>query len=84
MGLLDDLQMGFGLKERTADYDARTARTIAVNDATRNISNDFERTKRQTQLRNDPSFDYSNYTRRSGYSAASRGTPPYPERPSPC
>ena len=29
MGLLDDLAMGFGLKERTEDYDARTARTIA-------------------------------------------------------
>jgi hypothetical protein len=33
MGLLDDLQMGFGLKERTEDYDARTARTIASNAA---------------------------------------------------
>jgi hypothetical protein len=33
MGLLDDLQMGFGLKERTEDYDARTARTIAANEA---------------------------------------------------
>jgi len=32
MGLLDDLQMGFGLKERTEDYDARTARTIAANE----------------------------------------------------
>lgn len=33
MGILDDLAMGFGLKERTADYDARTARTIAANEA---------------------------------------------------
>lgn len=33
MGLLDDLQMGFGLKERTEDYDARTARTIAASEA---------------------------------------------------
>ena len=33
MGILDDLAMGFGLKERTADYDARTARTIAARDA---------------------------------------------------
>lgn len=33
MGLLDDLAMGFGLKERTEDYDARTARTIAANEA---------------------------------------------------
>ena len=30
MGILDDLAMGFGLKERTEDYDARTARTIAA------------------------------------------------------
>ena len=33
MGILDDLAMGFGLKERTEDYDARTARTIAANEA---------------------------------------------------
>ena len=33
MGILDDLAMGFGLKERTEDYDARTARTIASNEA---------------------------------------------------
>lgn len=32
MGLLDDLAMGFGLKERTEDYDARTARGIALDD----------------------------------------------------
>ena len=30
MGLLDDLKMGFGLKARTEDYDARTARNIAA------------------------------------------------------
>lgn len=33
MGILDDLAMGFGLKERTKDYDARTARTIAASEA---------------------------------------------------
>ena len=33
MGILDDLAMGFGMKERTADYDARTARTVAANEA---------------------------------------------------
>jgi len=33
MGLLDDLAMGFGLKERTEDYDARTARNIAETQA---------------------------------------------------
>jgi len=32
MGILDDLAMGFGLKERTEDYDARTARTLALNE----------------------------------------------------
>ena len=36
MGLLDDLAMGFGLKERTRDYDARTARNIAVSEAANN------------------------------------------------
>lgn len=30
MGILDDLAMGFGLKARTQDYDARTARAIAL------------------------------------------------------
>ena len=39
MGILDDLAMGFGLKERTQDYDARTARTIAVNEAVANAPN---------------------------------------------
>ena len=33
MGILDDLAMGFGFKERTKDYDARTARTIAASEA---------------------------------------------------
>lgn len=33
MGILDDLAMGFGLKERTEDYDARTARNIALSEA---------------------------------------------------
>lgn len=32
MGLLDDLAMGFGMKERTEDYDARTAKAIALDD----------------------------------------------------
>jgi hypothetical protein len=31
MGVLDDLAMGLGFKERTEDYDARTANTIAAN-----------------------------------------------------
>jgi hypothetical protein len=33
MGILDDLAMGFGLKKRTEDYDARTARNIAETQA---------------------------------------------------
>ena len=33
MGILDDLAMGFGLKARTQDYDARTARNIAETQA---------------------------------------------------
>lgn len=36
MGLLDDLAMGFGFKERTKDYDARTARNIARSQAAGN------------------------------------------------
>ena len=40
MGILDDLAMGFGLKERTEDYDARTARTIALNEQ---YDNDIDR-----------------------------------------
>ena len=40
MGILDDLAMGFGLKERTADYDARTARTIAANHAAQFVPGD--------------------------------------------
>lgn len=40
MGLLDDLQMGFGLKERTEDYDARTARNIALSEQ---YDNEFDR-----------------------------------------
>jgi len=32
MGIIDDLAMGLGMKARTEDYDARTARTIARNE----------------------------------------------------
>lgn len=42
MGLLDDLAMGFGLKERTADYDARTARNIAAQKAAQYVPGDNE------------------------------------------
>lgn len=37
MGILDDLAMGFGMKERTADYDARTAKTIAAREASQAV-----------------------------------------------
>ena len=40
MGILDDLAMGFGLKERTEDYDARTARNIALSEQ---YDNEFDR-----------------------------------------
>ena len=40
MGILDDLAMGFGMKERTEDYDARTARNIAVSEQ---YDNEFDR-----------------------------------------
>ena len=33
MGFFDDLAMGLGFKERTQDYDARTARGVAVDQA---------------------------------------------------
>lgn len=36
MGILDDLAMGFGLKPRTQDYDARTARGAAIDAAVGN------------------------------------------------
>ena len=36
MGILDDLAMGFGQKPRTEDYDARTARGVAIDRAVRN------------------------------------------------
>lgn len=40
MGFFDDLAMGLGFKERTQDYDARTARTIASNEQ---YSNEHDR-----------------------------------------
>lgn len=36
MGIIDDLAMGFGMKPRTEDYDARTARGVAINKAVGN------------------------------------------------
>ena len=50
MGILDDLAMGFGLKERTEDYDARTAKTIAMNEATSNAPNQQMATMMMSKL----------------------------------
>lgn len=57
MGILDDLAMGFGLKERTADYDARTAQTIAANRAADSIPGD-NLAMRLAQARNPDSRYY--------------------------
>lgn len=50
MGLLDDLAMGFGFKERTEDYDARTAKTIAMNEAISNAPNQQMATMMMSKL----------------------------------
>lgn len=50
MGILDDLAMGFGLKERTEDYDARTAKTIAMNEAISNAPNQQMATMMMSKL----------------------------------
>lgn len=52
MGILDDLAMGFGLKARTEDYDARTARNIALSNdpSVRNARNQQERTMALSKL----------------------------------
>lgn len=67
MGILDDLAMGFGLKERTADYDARTARTIAGSDAERAVrrSGGGDHAAMVARLRAQQSYDPSAPTGRS-------------------
>lgn len=52
MGILDDLAMGFGLKARTQDYDARTARNIALSNdpSVRNARNQQDRTMAMSKL----------------------------------
>ena len=57
MGILDDLAMGFGMKERTEDYDARTARTIAANIAAERGSGGNE-AMRLAQARNPSHSTY--------------------------
>lgn len=57
MGILDDLAMGFGMKERTEDYDARTARTIAANEAAARRGDATDATF-LAQARNPSHFSY--------------------------
>jgi hypothetical protein len=57
MGILDDLAMGLGFKERTQDYDARTARTIAARDAYKS-SGGSEAQRGQAAQRARSNFSY--------------------------
>ena len=68
MGILDDLAMGFGLKERTEDYDARTARTLALQEQ---YDNDADR------LRARASGDYDVTSGRAAQYLGSRGRENY-------
>lgn len=69
MGILDDLAMGFGLKERTADYDARTARTIAASKAAADAISSGKGTHAamKARMRARQSYDPSNPTDQSEY-----------------
>ena len=57
MGFFDDLAMGLGFKERTQDYDARTARTIAAQDAYKS-SGGSEAQRMQAAQRARSNFSY--------------------------
>ena len=57
MGFFDDLAMGLGFKERTQDYDARTARTIAAQDAYKS-SGGSEAQRAQAAQRARSNFSY--------------------------
>lgn len=61
MGLLDDLAMGFGLKERTEDYDARTARNIAVSRVAADRGDEMDATFRAQAYNPDHWSYYANY-----------------------
>ena len=89
MGLLDDLAMGFGLKERTADYDARTARNIAVSEAAGNRGG-FDMSPRmmmlESKMRDRGDYDTTtgaagSYLARQGYSTNDRGQVMNPPQP---
>lgn len=92
MGILDDLAMGFGLKERTADYDARTARNIATSEAAGNWGNPGgysmspSMMMRESQIRNRNQYDTTsgaagNYLARQGYKTDKSGRVTNPPRP---
>lgn len=58
MGFFDDLAMGLGFKERTQDYDARTARTIAAQDAYNRASgSEAQRAQAAQRARSNFSYD---------------------------
>lgn len=89
MGILDDLAMGLGLKERTADYDARTARTIAVNKAAESVPGSNEAMAMAKARNPDSQYYYgnnpgamqahNNYLFGQGYGTdASSGKPMFP------
>jgi len=61
MGFFDDLAMGLGYKERTQDYDARTARTIAAQDAY-NRAGGSEAQRGHAMLTARKNFDVNNAT----------------------
>ena len=72
MGILDDLAMGFGMKARTEDYDARTARTIALNERF-GIGPNADVMGRSRALANK---DYDVTSGRAGRFLANRGAGP--------
>jgi hypothetical protein len=61
MGLLDDLAMGLGMKERTEDYDARTARTSAVRRAAADRGDATDAMYRAQAMNPDSQYYYGNY-----------------------
>ena len=61
MGFFDDLAMGLGFKERTQDYDARTAKTIAAQDAY-NRAGGSEAQRGHAMLTARKNFDVNNAT----------------------
>ena len=72
MGILDDLAMGFGFKPRTQDYDARTARTIAL-DERFGVGEDADIMGRSRALANN---DYDVTSGQAARFLASRGAGP--------